>query len=115
MLYLLGIFNRTDLKFLTDGAVYLNKGFFAPLKPVVGDLIAIKELIGSLNNERVKGINVSYTYCNERMLEEAKRIGLKLSIFTVDKTEELERLMLHKEIANITTSKVGKALQLKLL
>lgn len=108
-----GAFNKKDLKNLIDGEVYLNKSFFAPLRPIKQDLEAIKAFIGSLNNDKVKGINISYKFCNEEMLDEAKRIGLALSIFTVDKIEVLERLMKHKEIANITSNKIGKALQLK--
>lgn len=105
-----GSVKKKDLPHLDAGQVYLNVGFF-PQKPKIKNLETIKNIIDTQNNERIKGLNLNYRYCSEEMLAEADRIGLKLSVFTVDDTAELERLMKHKELANITTNKIDYALE----
>lgn len=105
-----GSVKKKDLHYLDAGQVYLNVGFF-PKKPKVKNLVTIKSIIDAQNNQRIKGLNLNYRYCNEKMLDEAARIGLKLSVFTVDNTAELDRLLKRKELANITTNKIDYALE----
>ncbi|MDD4316297.1 MAG: hypothetical protein PHC84_03950 [Clostridia bacterium] len=105
-----GSVKKKDLAYLNAGQVFLNVGFFGK-KPKAENLVAIKSAIDTQNNQRIKGLNLSYKYCTEQMLAEAARIGLKLSVFTVDKTAELDRLLTHAELANITTNKIDYALE----
>lgn len=104
---------KDDLKYLDAGQAFLNIGFFFPLLPKTNSLEAIKAIISNLNNDNIAGINLHYRFCNEEMLEKAKQIGLKLSVFTVDNVEVLERLIQHKELANITTNKIDIAINLR--
>ncbi len=104
-----GSVKKKDLPHLTMGQVYLNVGFFG-IKPRIENLETIKGIIDTQNNQRIKGLNLNYRYCTEEMLAKAQSIGLELSVFTVDDTSELERLLKHKELANITTNKIDYAL-----
>lgn len=104
---------RQDLNYLDAGQVYLNTGFFFPIIPKTNNLGSIKSIIESLNNKNIKGINLNYRYCNEDMLDMAKKVELKLSVFTVDKAEDLKRLTGRTELANITTNEIQKAIELK--
>lgn len=108
-----GAVTKKDIEHLKSGQAYLNAGFFFPNKIKTTNLGCVKSTIDSLNNPRIKGINISYRYCSEQFLERAKDIGLELSLFTVDDICQLKRLMSHQEIANITTNIIDKAIEIK--
>lgn len=108
-----GAVKDVDMEFLTAGEAYLNASYFGELKPYPENIAKIKQCIDSLGNERIKGLNLGYKFCSEKMLEEADRVGLKLSIYTVDDQEVLKRLCSHAEIDNITTNIPDVALRLR--
>ena len=112
-IYFTGFVTREDLKDLDAGEAYLNAGFFKPQKPIVKDLDTIKKTLDSLNNQRVKGININYRYCSDEFLTAAKELNVPLSIFTVDNKADLLRFLSREEIANITTNIVDVALENK--
>jgi hypothetical protein len=108
-----GAVSKKDLPYAAVGDVYLNAGFFCPIFPKTKNLGTIKDIIGNLNNANIKGLNLHYSFCDWQMLDKAKELNLALSVYTVDKEKELLRLMKRKELANITTNIIDKALEIK--
>ncbi|MDR0855168.1 MAG: hypothetical protein LBN25_02235 [Christensenellaceae bacterium] len=92
-----------DIKDLVEGEIALNKAFFK-LVPTPENLAKIKKIIDDIENPRIRAFNVNKKYCTDAMLDEAKRIKLPLSIFTVDDADLLKKLALRDELFNITTN-----------
>ncbi len=93
-----------DIQHLDEGEVYLNKSFFGIRRPVPFDVKTMKTYIDSFDNPRIKGINLKYTFCTEEFLAECARHSLAVSVFVVDNINEMQRLVRHSELANITTN-----------
>ena len=91
-----------DLKF---GQVFLNGVAIAKeygLKMTAENLPVIKKLIEDAHNPNIVGLNFNYSYFNENLAVEADRLGLKLSVFTVQ-DETVYRELLRCGVYNITT------------
>lgn len=99
-----GSVSKDDINHLTAGEVYLNKSFFKNRHPVPSDVKAMKAYIDSFGNSRIKGVNLKYTFCTEEFLEECQKNALPVSVFVVDNLKEMNRLVKHTELANITTN-----------
>ena len=93
-----------DINYLNEGEVYLNKSFFGMRRPLPADVKTMKDRIDSLFNPRIKGLNLKYTFCTEEFLEECQKNALPVSVFVVDNSIEMKRLVKHTELANITTN-----------
>lgn len=107
-----GSVSLKDICNLTEGCAYLNTVIYRPLKPVKENLHKIKAFIDNLNCAQIKGINLSYKYCTDEMLEKAHELGIRLSVFTVDDPKVLERLVKSPAIDNLTTNIPDAALKL---
>ncbi len=106
-----GSVSRKDIPYLTDGIAYLNKSFFFPKRIKKENMQKIKDIITSLNNPRVKGINFKHTFLSEDVLEECQRIALPISTFTIDEEVVLEAFCKKTYLHNITTNKPDTALE----
>lgn len=92
-----------DIKDLTVGQVYANCSFF-PMSVTEANLPKIKEFIDSLGNPRLKGLNIGYGLATDSFIAECKRLGLGLSIYTVDDYEVFKRLYAQSP-DNVTTNR----------
>jgi hypothetical protein len=101
-----------DLPEITAGDVYVNNCFYRPLSPRIENLKEIKKFLDECANPHIKGINISYGYATEEFIEEAVKLGVALSIYTIDNPSELKRIMNHN-VANVTTNIVLDALKIK--
>jgi len=102
----------SDIPAITAGEVYVNNCFYRPYSPIKDNLPKIKEILEACQNPHIKGINIGYHYATEEFIGEADRLGVALSIYTVDDAVELARIMGHG-VANVTTNIVLDALRLK--
>ncbi|MDR2046487.1 MAG: hypothetical protein LBP79_01045 [Clostridiales bacterium] len=108
-----GNLTKEDLEFAEGANAYLNAGFFRGIiKFAKGNAPGIKAAVAALNTACVKGVNLDYKLCGEDFLEEAKRCGLGLSLYTVDDADALERLAARGELCNITTNIPDKAIEI---
>ena len=101
-----------DLPEVTAGEVYVNNCFYKPLIPRSENLKEIKKFLDECANPHIKGINISYGYATEEFIREAEKLGVALSIYTVDNPSELKRIMNHN-VANVTTNIEMDALKIK--
>ncbi|MDR3264084.1 MAG: glycerophosphodiester phosphodiesterase [Clostridiales bacterium] len=112
-LYFTGNVMPYEIEDLTDGAVFVNTHFYEKEIPLKAEnLAAIKKYLESFGNARIYGINIPYRYADDAFLAEAERIGLKLSVYTVDDAALLERLI-KRGVYNITTNTVDTALNIR--
>ncbi len=109
-LYFTGAISKKDLADATSGDIYLNAGFFSPVRVTAANLELIAEKISLLDCQNVKGLNLNYKSINNVFLDKAKELGLALSLYTVDDKDKLKELLTRKELANITTNRVDIAL-----
>lgn len=94
------------IKYLTVGQVYANGSFFREkgLSFKTSDLPAIKEYLDSFGNPRLKGINVNYKSIDDAFLSECARLGIGVSLYTVDTREALKKY-LKLGLDNVTTNR----------
>ena len=92
-------------KELKYGKVFLNGVAIAKeyrLKMIPENISVIKKLIEDTGNPNIVGINFKYTFFSEELAEEARRLGLLVSVFTVQ-DESVYRRLLNAGVYNITT------------
>jgi glycerophosphoryl diester phosphodiesterase len=94
------------IKDLKVGQIYANSRFFAEagLRFQLSDVAKIKDYIDSFKNPRLKGINISYKLLTEDFAAECKKVGLGVSVYTVDIEDELRRIIPYG-FDNITTNR----------
>lgn len=100
-----------DIKYLSAGNVYLNKTFFNLARPAPSDVKAMAEYMRSFNCPRIMGINLRHTFLSEEFLSECVRYNLTVSTFVVNEDKEMDRLLKHKNIVNITSNYPEKVLE----
>ncbi|NLL56191.1 MAG: hypothetical protein GX242_03150 [Clostridiales bacterium] len=100
-----------DLKHLEHGEVYLNKSFFRLLSPRPRDVKTIARYIKTLNCQRISGINFKHTYLSDEFLAECKKHQVNVSTFVVNSEKEMDRLLQHEIVVNITTDNASKLLE----
>lgn len=93
------------VKDLTVGQIYANGSFFrsAGLSFRTSDLPAIKKYLDSFENPGLKGINVNYKSVDDGFFAECKRLGIGVSVYTVDDKNVLKKY-LGMGFDNITTN-----------
>ncbi|MDR3293849.1 MAG: hypothetical protein LBT20_07105, partial [Clostridiales bacterium] len=107
-IYFTGTAAPEEMADLTAGSAFVNTHFYEKKFPLEkGNLEKIKAYLDGFKNPRLLGINIPYIFADDAFLAEAARIGLKLSIYTVDDREVLERLI-ERGVYNITTNIVFK-------
>lgn len=106
-----GSVSTKDLKHLYAGEVYLNKSFFKLLHPMSYDVKTIAAYIKKLNCPRISGINFRHTFLTDKFLSECKKHSLPISTFVVNKEKDMDRLISHQIIANITSNVPGILLE----
>lgn len=100
-----------DLQDLTEGEVYVNNCFYAPIRPTIDNLPLIKEKLEKSGSKHIAGLNLSYRYCTDEFISRAKELNIPLSIYTVDDIGQLRRI-LNWNVANVTTNKVIDAIKI---
>lgn len=111
--YFTGSVSAKDLQDLGDTIAYMNELFFILKYPLsVENLPKIKKYLDSFGVPNVKGINVSYTRVNDKILKKAQEIGLGVSLFTIDNEEKLKEYLQY-DLDNITTNLIDKAIELR--
>ena len=101
LLIFTGSVRLTDSDVLTEGEAWVNR--IKGLPYITKNVEKIKKAIEDTKNPHFAGLNINKVYATDGFLEECKRCGVKLSIFTVDSYRELKRLV-PMEPANITTN-----------
>lgn len=91
----------SDCDIVDCGQVWFNR---MGLKYNTKNVKALKELLDSYNNPHFAGLNINYKKLSEEFLQECKKHDLKLSVFTVDKDEVMQRYA-KKIDGNITTNR----------
>ncbi len=93
----------SDIPLLKAGVIYANiDKFFKGLSPTKEDAKELKRQIDSFNNPRLAGLNICYRLAEPGFYEEAKKLGLRLSMWTVDDGIAMSKL-LKEDLDNITT------------
>lgn len=100
------------IKDLTTGQIYANNSFFKGLEFNTANVLKIKEYVDSFKNPRLKGINVNYKKIDEGFLAECARVGLKVSLYTVDDEDALKKYV-PMELDNVTTNRPDLAWDIK--
>lgn len=106
-----GSVSSGDIKYLTEGEVYLNKSFFKLRSPAPSDVKYMAEYIKSFECPRISGINLKYTFLSDEFLAECEKHNLKVSAFVVDDESEMDRLSKHGIVVNITSNYPSKLLE----
>lgn len=101
LLIFTGAVRLTDNEALTEGEAYVNRIKGLPYK--AKNVEKIKKALEDTKNPHFAGLNVNKMYATDAFLEECRKQGVRLSIFTVDSYKELKRLV-PMEPANITTN-----------
>lgn len=91
----------SDNKIVDCGQVWFNK---MGLEYTAQNVKALKELLDSFKNPHFAGLNIKYTKLSDEFLSECKKYDLKLSVFTVDKDETMNKYA-KKIDGNITTNR----------
>lgn len=105
--YFTGAVCKDDIPYLDGAEVYLNNSFY-PFRLSEENLPAIKEYVGSFGVPGIRGLNVNYKFCGERLREAVTAAGMGLSVFTVDDLSELEKIV-NCGYDNVTTNQPLKA------
>lgn len=100
------------IKYLTAGQVYANRSFFGRRKFCAQTVKNIKDYLDSFGNDRLKGINVSYKKFDKAFFDECARVGLKVSLYTVDDEDAL-KTYLPMGLDNITTNRPDLVAKIK--
>ena len=106
-----GSVKERDMPNITAGDVYVNAGYYFPLRPNVNDIDKIKEVLDR-GNKHIVGLNISYRHASDEFIIKCKELDIPLSIYTIDNEETLRRIMSH-QVANVTTNKVLTALKIR--
>ena len=100
-----GNYKSNFYKDFTFGQVFLNGVAIAKeygLKMTAENLPIMKKLIEDTKNPNIVGLNFKYADFTEDIATEAKRLGLLLSVFTVQ-DEAVYKRLLACDVYNITT------------
>ncbi len=100
-----GAVNLQESLDVNVGELYINK--IIPYK--IENLEEIKRIIQE--NKHIAGINLSYKYCSDEFIVRAAELDIPLSIYTVDKEDELKRIIKHG-VRNVTTNIIDIAINL---
>lgn len=96
-----GCAKLSDGKFMDCGEAWFNS---MGIKYTAKNVPKLKALMDSYRNPHFAGLNLNYAKINDEFLEECKKHGLRLSVFTVD-NEEIMKKYAKKIDGNITTNK----------
>lgn len=96
-----GCAKLSDGKFIDCGEAWFNS---MGIKYTAKNVPKLKALMDSYRNPHFAGLNLNYAKINDEFLEECKKHGLRLSVFTVD-NEEIMKKYAKKIDGNITTNK----------
>ena len=96
-----GCAKLSDDKFIDCGEAWFNS---MGIKYTAKNVPKLKALMDSYHNPHFAGLNHNYAKINDEFLEECKKHGLRLSVFTVD-NEEIMKKYAKKIDGNITTNK----------
>ncbi len=102
LIYFTGAVRAGEIESSGSTRVYVNRWFFRKYK--IDDIVSIKKYLDSFDS--IAGININYKYADEDFLRKCYNNELKVSLFTVDNLNELDRLLRHDELANITTNQI---------
>lgn len=91
----------SDNKIVDCGQVWFNR---MGLKYTAENVKALKELLDSFKNPHFAGLNINYKKLTDEFLQECKKYDLKLSVFTVDTDEAIQKYA-KKIDGNITTNR----------
>jgi len=111
LIYFTGATKPRHIKDLDDSEIYANRSFYK-MRTNANNPRKIKEYLESLNNPRLKGINVSYAKAGQKFIQECVEIGLPVSVYFADKEEEI-KFLLSLGVANITTDYPSIAVKIK--
>lgn len=106
-----GSVSPADLNDLDAGCVYLNACFF-PYRMKKENVGKIKKYIEKFNNPRIAGININYRLITDGFAEECEKENLKISAYTIDVREHIERVVKYPAVVNVTTNIHHKALEI---
>lgn len=101
LLIFTGCVKITDNEVLTAGEAYLNS--IKGLPYTTKNVQKIKETLEATKNPHFAGINMRGCFASNEFMKECKRVGLKVSVFTIDTYKSLKRLV-ELEPENITTN-----------
>lgn len=112
-IYFTGSFSADEVPALRSGAIaYVNTHFFRHIGTSPEKLDEVKRYLDSFGNPGLKGVNVSYRIATDAFLQKANEVGLGVSVYTVDREDELIRVLRHRP-DNVTTNRIDLALRLR--
>lgn len=101
LLIFTGCVRIEDSKYIDCGQAWFNDVGIKYVKENVGK---IKALLDSCDNPHFAGINIRYDKVDGEFLAECEKFGLRLSVFTLDDVEVMQKLA-KKIDGNITTNR----------